>query len=319
MPAKQYDYIYEKLQEPIKVYLNKETKELLEHDCQSFGISTRNEFYNLLVSNYISEYVNHLEESGKRILSMMEDLIVARNKDELPAIARKIAWKDATALDSRERGEYISIRINTDNADTIAEMISSAIDNVKVSVFFRNLFLNYLSLPAYRREQIIFIDSYNTIAKALKEGLKISYRNRSRKKSHIFSIYSLEQSDLEFHNYLIGSFDHVPGAASIKLSSIETVRILNEKASFNDTFKQCYQAMEANGCQFGISELKYWKCYLNADELRTYHGHYLDRPAIYRQGSDDKGNWYIFNCSRFQLDSFFNAFGESIKFEECVL
>ena len=157
MPAKQYDYIYEKLQEPIKVYLNKETKELLEHDCQSFGISTRNEFYNLLVSNYISEYVNHLEESGKRILSMMEDLIVARNKDELPAIARKIAWKDATALDSRERGEYISIRINTDNADTIAEMISSAIDNVKVSVFFRNLFLNYLSLPAYRREQIIIV------------------------------------------------------------------------------------------------------------------------------------------------------------------
>ena len=105
MPAKLYDYIYEKLQEPIKVYLNKETKELLEHDCQSFGIATRNEFYNLLVSNYISEYVDHLEESGKRILSMMEDLIVARNKDELPAIARKIAWKDATALDSRERGE----------------------------------------------------------------------------------------------------------------------------------------------------------------------------------------------------------------------
>lgn len=319
MPAKLYDYIYEKLQEPIKVYLNKETKELLEHDCKSFGISTRNEFYNLLLANFISEYVNQLEGSGKRILSMMEDLIVARNKDELPAIARKIAWKDATALDSRERGEYISIRINADNADTIAEMISSAIDNVKVSVFFRNLFLNYLSLPAYRREQIIFIDSYNTITKALKEGLKISYRNRSRKKSHIFSIYSLEQSDLEFHNYLIGSFDHVPGAASIKLSSIETVRILNEKASFNDTFEQCYQAMEDNGCQFGISELKYWKCYLNADELKTYHGRYLDRPAIYRQGSDDKGNWYIFNCSRFQLDSFFNAFGESIKFVECAL
>lgn len=319
MADKIYDYIYEKLQEPVKVYLNKETKELLEHDCESFGIATRNEFYNLLVSNYISEYVEHLEEAGKRILSMMDEMIVARNRDELPVIARKIAWKNATAEDYKERGEYVSIRINSYNTDPIAEMISSAADNVKVSVFFRNLFLNYLSLPAYRREQIIFIDNYNTIMKALKDGLKISYRNKNKKKSHNFSIRSLEQSDLEFHNYLVGSFDHLPGAASIKLSSIETVHILNEKAAFNDTFEECYKAMEDNGCQFGISELKYWKCYLSADELRTYNGRYLDRPAIFRQGSDDKGNWYIFNCSRFQLDGFFNPFGSSIEFEECVL
>ena len=318
MADKLYDYIYEKLQEPVKVYLNKETKELLEHDCESFGIATRNEFYNLLVSNYISEYVEHLEESGKRILSIMDEMIVARNRDELPVIARKIAWKNATAEDYKERGEYESIRINSYNTDPIAEMISSAADSVKVSVFFRNLFLNYLSLPAYRREQIIFIDSYNTIMKALKDGLKISYRNKNKKKSHTLSVYSLEQSDLEFHNYLIGSFGQGKGAASIKLLSIETVRILNEKAVFDDTFEECYKAMEDNGCQFGIGELKYWKLYLTDEDLNTYKSRYIERPKIYSRGEDEKGKYCIFNCSDFQLKGFFMPFKKTFVLEECL-
>ena len=39
-----YDTIYEKLQEPVKIYLNRETKELLENDCTSFSITNRKPF-----------------------------------------------------------------------------------------------------------------------------------------------------------------------------------------------------------------------------------------------------------------------------------
>ena len=130
--------------------------------------------------------------------------------------------------------------------------------------------------------------------------------------SSIFSIHSIELSKLEFHNYLVGSFDNRPGAASIKLTSIETVHVINEKATFSDNFDECYAAMKENGIQFGISELKYYKLYLTAEEYLRYTQRYLDRPKIQNQGHDEKGTWYIFNCSKFQLDGYFNPFGDEI-------
>lgn len=311
-----YDTIYEKLQEPVKIYLNRETKELLENDCTSFSITNRNHFYNLLIINYIDLYLKHLEETGKKVLTIMDEDIIGGNKEMFPLISRKIAYKTQTIEDYKERGDYISLRISSYNVAAISEMIASTTNDIKVSVFFRNLFLDYLSLPAYKREQILFKEQYEKITEALKHNLKISYRNRDRKKSHIFSIHSIELSKLEFHNYLVGSFDNRPGAASIKLTSIETVHVINEKATFPDNFDECYAAMKENGIQFGISELKYYKLYLTAEEYLRYTQRYLDRPKIHDQGHDDKGNWYIFNCSKFQLEGYFNPFGNGINIKD---
>lgn len=316
MEEKLYDKIYEKLQMPIKIYLNNETKKLLEHDCESFDIKNKNLFYNTLVSNYIGDYVKHLENEGKQILEIMQDSIINGNKDDFPSIARKIAYKNATSEDIKEHGDYISLRINLKNIDLIADAIASTNENIKVSIFFRNLFLDYLSLPIYRREQIIYIDQYNKIIKAINEGLKISYWNKNKHKSHNLSVYSIKQSGLEYHNYVIGSRDNKPGASSIKLSSIGTVRLLNEKAAFNDTFKECYKVMKENGCQFGVDSIKYHKVYLTDEDIKTYNNRYLDRPIIYKNGVDEKGKFYIFNCSRFQLEGYFNPFKHLIEIEE---
>ena len=87
-----YDTIYEKLQEPVKIYLNRETKELLENDCTSFSITNRNHFYNLLITNYIELYLKHLEETGKKVLSIIDEDIIGGNKDMFPVISRKIAY-----------------------------------------------------------------------------------------------------------------------------------------------------------------------------------------------------------------------------------
>lgn len=310
-----YDTIYEKLQEPVKIYLNKETKLLLENDYTNFNIVNKNHFYNLLITNYIELYLKHLEETGKKVLSIMDEDIIGGNKEMFPVISRKIAYKTQTIEDYKERGDFISLRISSNNVSTISEMIASTTNDIKVSVFFRNLFLDYLSLPAYKREQIIFKEQYDKITNALSNNFKISYRNKDRKKSHVFSIHSIELSKLEFHNYLVGSFDNKPGAASIKLTSIETVRIINEKTAFPDNFDECYAAMKDNGVQFGISELKYWKVYITDEGYTRYTQRYLDRPKIHSQGKDEKGTWYIFNCSKFQLDGYFNPFGNKIILE----
>lgn len=316
MQTNLYDTIYEKLQEPVKIYLNKETKLLLENDCSNFTIQNKNQFYNLLISNYIELYIKHLEETDRKILDIMNEDIIGGNKEQFLIISRKIAYRTQNNIDYKEKGDYISLRINSHSTSLIAEMIASASSDIKISVFFRNLFLDYLSLPAYKREQIIFKEQYEKITHALKNKLKISYRNKDKKKSHIFSIRSIELSKLEFHNYIVGSFENRPGAASIKLTSIETIRVLNERTAFSENFDECYAAMKDNGFQFGISELKNHKIYLSNEEYLRYTQRYLDRPKIQDQGHDDKGNWYIFNCSKFQLEGYFNPFGDGIKIEE---
>ena len=163
METNLYDTIYEKLQEPVKIYLNRETKELLENDCTSFSITNRNHFYNLLIINYIDLYLKHLEETGKKVLTIMDEDIIGGNKEMFPLISRKIAYKTQTIEDYKERGDYISLRISSYNVAAISEMIASTTNDIKVSVFFRNLFLDYLSLPAYKREQILFKEQYEKI------------------------------------------------------------------------------------------------------------------------------------------------------------
>ena len=110
--------------------------------------------------------------------------------------------------------------------------------------------MSYCEKPFSKREQIIFKEQYEKITHALKNKLKISYRNKDKKKSHIFSIRSIELSKLEFHNYIVGSFENRPGAASIKLTSIETVHILNERADFPETFEECYVTQPDLGLGF---------------------------------------------------------------------
>ena len=318
MAKKLYDENYDKLQDSKKIYLNKETKRLLENDCKSFEIKNKNLFYNTLISNYIETYVDNLEKEAKQILDMMQDLIVGGNKDDFPSIARKIAYKNAFSDEFKERSSYISLRINANNKIKVADMMTSINEDVKVSVFFRNLFLNYLSLPLYKREQIIFTDQYNKIMKSINEHRMISYRNKNKRESSDFSVYCIKQSGIEFHNYIIGSQnnDHAAGTISIKLSSIGSVRLLNEKATFNSTFDECYKPMKDNGYQFGIDEIRYWKVYLTDKEYGKYEKRYLDRPAIYDTGSDEGGNYYIFNCSQFQLEGYFCPFGNKIQYTE---
>ena len=77
MQTNLYDTIYEKLQEPVKIYLNKETKLLLENDCSNFAIQNKNQFYNLLISNYIELYIKQLEETGRKILDIMNEDIIS--------------------------------------------------------------------------------------------------------------------------------------------------------------------------------------------------------------------------------------------------
>ncbi len=313
--AKLYDETIDRFQEPIKVYLNIKTKELLEDDCEIFGFNSRNKFYNVLITNYVNDYINHIEIDSKQTLAIMENLISTDSKEEFPIIAKKIVYKNISFEDIKERSDYISLRINIDSIIQIAEIISATNEDIKFSAFFRDLFSNYLSLPVYRREQIIFNDQYKKIMKSIENKQKISYWNKNTRKSHNLSVHSIEQSRIEFHNYVVGSSDNYAGAYSIKLSSIGSVRLLDEKSCFNNTFNECYEVMKRNGCQFGVEAPEIWKVYLTDDDIKIYNNRYLDRPKIRKKGVDDKGKYYVFDCSKFQLEGYFNPFGGRI---ECI-
>ena len=274
-----------------------------------FDVDNKNYFFNLLIANYIDEYVSILEKRKDKMLEVLNENIIGGNKEDFIEIAYKLAHNSIQSEGYGDNDRFISLRIANDNVAPIASLISKT-NQPKVSVFLRNLFMSYLTLPAYKREQIIYAKQYNVMLKALSRNVKISYRNRKKRKSHTMSPYSVEQSLIEFHNYVIGTIDGKSGATSVKLLNMESVIMLSDKCELSDNFKEAYKVMQQNGIQFAVDELKRHKVYMSDEAYKKYNVRYIDKPVIVDSGADENGEYYIFNCSKFQLENFFMPFGE---------
>ena len=170
-----------------------------------------------------------------------------------------------------------------------------------------------MTLPVYKREQVIYKDELSKINNAIIKKEKLSYYRKDTGKRHILNPYSVETSSYEMFNYLVGQFDYSEKhKTSIRISKISDIVPIHESAEFTDDFEICLKAMRRNGIQFAMDEVVLKTVELNENQYNAYKRKYLDRPAIVSETLTDGIHICTFDCSDFQLETYFAPFDNNI-------
>lgn len=304
------DIIREQLSEKITVYLNEDTYNSLKKDCVDFETKNISEFINLLVDNYVSSYFDLVYSGVPKIIKILEDS--STKTENIDQVAKTIAFSKATSSDQKgSKDNTLNFRLKKGVVNKAIEALYNGPDSLDISAFFRSMFLSYLAMPIYRREQMIYKHEIDKIKKIIKNKEKMSYYRKDTGKNHIFNPYSVEPSKQEMFNYLVGQFDSGDKhKSSIRISKIKDIVSIHEEASFTDNFNECYLAMKENGIQFAIDEVRIRQITLTDKQYKTFWRKYLDRPTIKNEEVKDNKHICFFDCSDFQLEAYFTPFGD---------
>lgn len=304
------DILYEiknKLSDKITVYVNTDTYDSLHKDCKDFEVSNMNDFINRLIGNYIEDYYALIDELSKEIKDSLEKYV---DEDNLDSICRSIAFKKGSAVGSKGKTERkINFRLQKKTFNKAVENIYAASESLDLSSFFRNMFLSYLSLPIYKREQIIYRRMIRQIEGIIKKKEKLSYCKKDDGKTHIINPYTIDSSSHELFNYLVGQYENGDKhKTSVRIARIKDIVPIHKTAEFSDNFEQCYKTAKKNGIQFMMDEVEIRSVTLNEKQYQTYNKRYLERPKLIDEKVVNNFHVCYFDCSKFQLESFFTPF-----------
>ena len=295
--------------EKITVYLDDDTKGSLLKDQSDFEIEDTSKFINRLIENYVTEYFDMVYGSIPDIKRKLEEADC--EIDDIDQIAKSIAFAKSSSVGSANKlSEKINFRLQKKVRNKAIEALCNGPTSLDISSFFRSMFLFYLSYPVYKREQIIYKQEIDSINRIIRNSEKMNYTNKDNNNSHSFNPYMIDHSPHELFNYLIGQFDHGDRHnTSIRISKIKDIVPVHEKSFFSGNFEECYEVIRQNGIQFGsIDKVVIRKVVLNEDQYRHYHRKYLDRPVIIKEKIEDGKHICYFNCSEFQLKTYFIPF-----------
>ncbi|MDO4198681.1 MAG: WYL domain-containing protein [Erysipelotrichaceae bacterium] len=300
------------LESKLNIYFDEETYAKLIKDMNDFDVVKRNgevnksEFMNRLIANYSEDFIFRVEALSKTVRNELYEY----GLNDIDTLSIKTVMSLLSKQDTRSnKSRTYSFRVNRKQIPAFTEILLSIPYDQDISSFLRNMVLSYLSLPIYKREQIIFKKEYEKLMDAIERKLEISftYRKYDRSKKHIVSPYSIERSENEMRNYLIVESHNWNKAfiMSLKLYDISDITILkNEKAHFSDNFNQYFTLMKKNGIAYNINEYSIKKVRMDEKALNTYKHKYLERPPMleYKDGIAS------FDCSESQLEFYFEPF-----------
>lgn len=162
--------------------------------------------------------------------------------------------------------------------------------------------MEYLKLPQYKREEVIFKDNVMQIKKAINE--KKIIRLFLNKESIEIKPYQLGTSKEELYFYLLGKVDEKN--FSIHISKIKKVVFLNTSFEFSKEKIKLFDEIIFNGIQFPYQEACLAEIKLNKFGKKAYSRRYLHRPPVRKI----EGDVYYFSCEFDHLMFYFLAFGK---------
>ena len=312
------DNLYEiknKLSDKITVYVNEDTHASLHKDCEDFEVSNMNDFVNRLIANYIEDYYDLIDDFGTAIKDSLKNYV---NEGNLEDICKTIAFKNGSVVGTKGKTEKrINFRLQKKTFLKAVENLYDAPDSLDVSSFFRNMFLSYLSMPSYKRERIIYRKTIMQIEEIIRKKEKLSYYKKDTGKTHILNPYTVESSTNELYNYLIGQYDNDDKhKTSVRIARIKDIFPIHKTAEFSDNFEECYKSAKKNGIQFMMDDVETHSVVLTGKQYDTYNRRYLERPKIIDEKIDGDSHICFFDCSRFQLESFFTPFKDKETHKE---
>lgn len=298
-----------------KIKINLTTKALndLTNDMITFeyykkdGKINKNGFMNTLLKNYFSIYDTQASIQIEKYTKIVKNHIFQENKaneliNELITSSQFFSFNKQDSLESS-----ISFKLINSNCNIFKIIESKYLNYQSISSFFRNMIDSYLTLPKYKREQIIYLSTYELLLDAIHDKRKIKLFLSGGESRDVMP-YSVSTSKEEIYNYLISISEgkeknHI---SSIHLSRIESIYLLKEKYTLTKEEKEKLEKVIKNGAQFPYTNPCLAQIKLTPIGLKLYKKKYLNRPTPYKIEDDI----YYFNCSFDQLVIYFFGFGK---------
>ena len=301
--------------EKIKINLDKITLNKLYQDMSAFnyvkvnGDLNKNKFLNVLIKNYFPIYDDIANKEIKKISQIITTYINDLKYANL--IINELVKSDDLFSFNKENNlkEFISFKPSTYNSNIIQIIYNKYLKYQSLSSFFRKMISHYLSLPQYKREQIIFLENYTLICEAIESKRKISILLKDTAKE--VTPYKIVTNKEEIYNYLICFSDN---KSSINISSyhlfkIDHIYLHNERVSINENNHKLLDQVANYSPQFPFSKIQNSLIELTENGIKLFQSKYLNRPMPYKI----ENNKYYFNCSPTHLLVYFFSFGKDAK------
>lgn len=288
----------------VKVNLDPISYNRLIRDMEIFHITktdkspNKNLFINLLYKNMLDDYMEIVINQVKAMKNA--------NIDEKKALSLFFKLENVR-IDTLNKyfNTNITFILHKENEKSYKELLKDKFNGLSESSFFRNLIYAYLDKPQSKREEIIFKDNYNLILKAINNKQAISFIHHNNKVN--LAPYKLATSKEEFLTYVIGLNANMK-VRSYHLSTMNDLKIEDNFTTFDDEICQLFDRNISNGINYPYDKEYNVSIKMNDQAIRKFESNFINRP--YPTKID--GNIYTFNCSFYQLKSYFSGFTKDI-------
>ena len=302
--------------EKVKTYTTKRVSDILSKDAENFGFlktdgitPNKNALLSNLLINYFEIYNQDKTNKQNQIASIIkQNTTLGENSiNNLAPLLLSALSKDTFEDKAEKYDQLVSLK-PTKQTNGILEYINNyMLKNDSLSKYLRDLFTSYTSLPQDRREIIIFKPIYDTLMQAISQNKKVFLTPKNGRGLEL-SPYTIALTKEEMHLYLLG---YTPNSyKTIKLSSIQSVIILDKPSLIDSSISPMLQKMQKNNPQFVYTPNTQPVVVQFTDRgLIMYRKIYLHRPTPIKV----EGNIFTFDCSYTQAIYYFSKFGKEAK------
>ena len=194
--------------------------------------------------------------------------------------------------------EIIQFNLNSSNKDMYFRVLKEQQMETEAE-YFRSIFLEYLSNPRYKREEIIFSDHFKNIEEAIKFNKKLNIKYK--KEIRTVSPYFVKEGDRESSSYLFCYCEHHNDYRNYRICNLN--KIFTSKLEIEKKDVEYIENVKKNFDPFN-SFGKEVKVKLTNEGLKMLEKKYYNRPKLL----ENKDDIYTFQCSLDQGKFYFSKF-----------
>lgn len=302
------------MEDKIKIFIPENIYNVLIEDASSFGFLknngevNRNDFFNTLIVNYHDTYLEENKDTFEELKRIVNKYDIKLKDNEMSDISTELlAYVLAKNNNDDEDKKYktFSLKPTKASIDTITFIENFALKNSSLSAYIRNLLISYCNKPKNKREQIIFVDNYKKLQKAI--GTKTAVYGYSKKNKEVQKVYpyAIACGKEELFNYLVCTYNDA--VKTLRISNIKSITNTNEPVNFSDEQIKSLEATIKYGPQFSINEVSESCVKLTDYGQVMFKKFYVHRPTPTRI----EGDLYYFESAKDQLFTYFSRFGKN--------
>lgn len=202
--------------------------------------------------------------------------------------------------------EIIQFNLNSSNKDMYFRVLKEQQMETEAE-YFRSIFLEYLSNPRYKREEIIFSDHFKNIEEAIKFNKKLNIKYK--KEIRTVSPYFVKEGDRESSSYLFCYCEHHNDYRNYRICNLNKIftsklEIQKKDIKYIENVKKNFDPFNSFG--------KTVKVIFSEEGEKLYKILNYNRPKLI----EDNGLLFTFQCSIDLGKAYFGQFLSEVEVVE---